>query len=146
MTTYSGIYYKALENLAIGNIVWKSSTGSTFKCALSVTTGPTQTDDDYTDLGTDELANATGGYDRPGTAMTVISAAYGATYVVFDADNVTWPTFSATAQWAHVYVDSSTDWLWSVHDFGSAKQGGGGNYTVQWSDNGVSRISITALA
>jgi hypothetical protein len=145
--TASGLYYYAFEHVGKGEFVWTAAGGSTVKCELS-NTSPTQTHAHETDLA-NELA-AGSGYTKDGGSVTLIDAAYGAGYVVMDAADTKWTTFSAgPCEWAEVYKylgAPTTDPLFSFHDFGGAKTGGGGDFTVVWDTNGVARITVTAAA
>jgi hypothetical protein len=143
--TASGLYYYAFEHVGKGELTWLAATGTEY-CQLS-NTSPTQTHAHETDLA-NELTGT--GYTKDGAAMTLIDATYGAGYVVMDAADTKWSTFSAgPCEWAEVTKNlgaPTTDPLFSFHDFGGAKTGGGGDFTVVWDTNGVARITITAAA
>jgi hypothetical protein len=145
--TASGMYDYAIEHMAKGEFNWTTTTGSTISCQLS-NTSPTQTHAHESDLA-NELA-AGSGYTKDGATVAAITVAYSATYVVFDATDTKWSTFSAgPVEWAEVYKYlgvPASDPLFSFHDFGGAKTGGGGDFTVVWDSNGVARLAITAAA
>jgi len=141
------MYDYAIEHMAKGEFVWTAAAGSTISCELG-NTQPTQTHAHETDIAGELGAGS--GYTKDGGTVTLIDAAYGATYVVFDAADTKWSTFSAgPCEWAMTYKGPSTpatDPLFSFHDFGGGKTGGGGDFTVVWDTNGVARLAITAAA
>jgi hypothetical protein len=120
---------------------------------LTYTTQPDQTHAHETSVA-GELSTA-GGYTVGGHVITLIDVAISGTdptvYVVFDAVNTEWasPFTAGPCRYAVTYENNSaptTDALFSFHDFGEDKTGGGGTFTVKWNDLGVARIQITDAA
>lgn len=59
---------------------------------------------------------------------------------VFDADDVTWSSSTITARGAVLYKDTgsaSTSPLICYFDFGSDKSSSNGDFTIQWSADGI---------
>jgi hypothetical protein len=59
---------------------------------------------------------------------------------VFDANDVTWPNATITARYAVLYKDTgtpSTSPIIQIFDFGTDKSSTAGDFSLQWSANGI---------
>lgn len=84
------------------------------------------------------------GYTAGGQTLTNVLASTSGTDGVLDADNVTWSSSTITARAAVIYKDTgnaSTDDLIAYVDFGSDQTTSNGDLTIQWSANGIIRVS-----
>ena len=136
--------------MGIGEFIWLLSGGSAFYVAQTYTTQPDQTHAHYSQIA-GELATDKG-YTAGGDVMVLIDAAITGTdptvYAKYDAQDtvIAAPVTAGPCRYAIVYVNASTKPLWSFHDYGADKTGGGGTFTTQYDANGVSRIQITDAA
>lgn len=64
--------------------------------------------------------------------------------VKITADDVTWPNSTITARYAVIYKDTgddATSLLILCLDFGTSKSSVNGNFTIQWSSDGIFTLS-----
>lgn len=100
--------------------------------------------EDRADVTASEVSGT--GYTADGAEIT------GLTYTIddtgdegeWDGENVTWASSTISAEGAIIYKSSgasTTDYLIAYIDFGSAKSSSNGNFTIQWSTEGI--INLT---
>lgn len=92
------------------------------------------------------LDNANGDTPLPSTLMTNVSLTKqdAGDNVMISADDVTWASVSVTARYAVIYKDTGspeTSPLILAYDFGSNQTSVNGNFSIQWSINGVATLS-----
>jgi len=112
-----------------------ASTGNTFKIALlkataagSGTFGAATTN--YSDLGSDELATATGYTQNDQTLVSITPVADGTTAIV-DFDDTTWTSATFTTSGALIYNSSASNAAVAVLSFGGDQQVSSGDFQIQ---------------
>lgn len=113
-----------------------ASTGNTFKIALlkatasgSGTYGAATTN--YSDLGSDQLATATG-YTQPGNTLTSITPVADSTTAVCDFDDTSWTSATFTTCGALIYNSSASGAACAVLSFGGDQTVSSGDFTIQF--------------
>lgn len=113
-----------------------ASTGNTFKIALlkatasgSGTYGAATTN--YSDLGTDQLATATG-YTQPGNTLTSVTPVADGTTAVCDFDDTSWTSATFTTCGALIYNSSASGAACAVLSFGGDQTVSSGDFTIQF--------------
>ena len=113
-----------------------ASTGNTFKIALlkaaadgSGTFGAATTN--YSDLGSDELATATG-YTRDDQTLVSITPVADGTTAICDFDDTTWTSATFTTSGALIYNSSASDAAVAVLSFGGDQQVSSGDFSIQF--------------
>jgi hypothetical protein len=113
-----------------------SSTGNTFKIALlkataagSGTFGAATTN--YSQLGTDELATATG-YTQPGNTLVSITPVASSTTAVCDFDDTSWTSATFTTCGALIYNSTASGAACAVLSFGGDQTVSSGDFTIQF--------------
>jgi hypothetical protein len=113
-----------------------TSTGNTFKIALlkataagSGTFGAATTN--YSDLGTDELATATG-YTQPGNTLTSITPVASSTTAICDFDDTSWTSATFTTCGALIYNSTASGAACAVLSFGGDQTVSSGDFTIQF--------------
>ena len=111
--------------------------GNTFKIALFVATatgsgtfGAATTN--YSDMGSDELPDAIGGYTRPGKTLTSVTPTSSSTTAFTDFDDVTWTSATFTTSGALLYNSSASGAACAVLTFGGDQMVSSGDFTVQF--------------
>ena len=111
--------------------------GNTFKLALFVasatgagTFGAGTTN--YSQMGTDELPDATGGYTRPGKTLTSVTPTSSSTTAFTDFDDVTWSAATFTTSGALLYNSSASGAACAVLSFGGDQSVSSGDFSVQF--------------
>jgi hypothetical protein len=95
----------------------------------------------YNDLSAFEVAGVN--YVASGSPL-IGSAPYtvdGSNQARWSADNVTWSNATITARYATIYCQSKSNALVCTIDFGSDKSSSNGDFTIQWSANGILNLS-----
>ena len=137
----SGIYNRFKYNLAKKLI---ELSADTIKVMLLNNSHSFDADHDVPgDVNANELA-ATGGYTTGGTTLTTKTVTQDDTndLMKFDADDATWSSATFTAYHAVIWDDTvATDDLIASIDFGGAKSVSAGTFTIQWSANGIIRLT-----
>lgn len=92
------------------------------------------------DVSANEVSGA--GYTAGGAEVTGASVTVNNTTDkgVFDADDVTWADATITARYAALYVDTTdpeTSPIVQIFDLGSDKSSTAGDFSLQWSANGI---------
>jgi hypothetical protein len=112
-----------------------ASTGDTFKIALlkaaaagSGTFGAATTN--YSDLGSDELATATGYTQNDQTLVSITPVADGTTAIV-DFNDTTWTSATFTTSGALIYNSSASNAAVAVLSFGGDQQVSSGDFQIQ---------------
>lgn len=113
-----------------------ASTGNTFKIALlkatasgSGTYGAATTN--YSDLGSDQLATATG-YTQPGNTLTSITPVADSTTAICDFDDTSWTSATFTTCGALIYNSSASGAACAVLSFGGDQTVSSGDFTIQF--------------
>jgi len=113
-----------------------ASTGNTFKIALlkataagSGTFGAATTN--YSDLGTDQLATASG-YTQPGNTLTSVTPVADGTTAVCDFADTTWTSATFTTCGALIYNSTASGAACAVLSFGGDQQVSSGDFTIQF--------------
>jgi len=113
-----------------------ASTGNTFKIALlkptadgSGTYGAATTN--YSDLGEDELATASG-YVRDDKTLTSVTPVADGTTAICDFDNVTWSSSTFITSGALIYNSSASNAAVAVLSFGGDQQVSSGDFAIQF--------------
>jgi hypothetical protein len=123
-----------------------ASTGNTFKIALlkataagSGTFGAATTN--YSNLGTDELATASG-YTQPGNTLTSITPVASGTTAVCDFDDTSWTSATFTTCGALIYNSTASGAACAVLSFGGDQTVSSGDFTIQFPAAGASTAII----
>lgn len=113
-----------------------ASTGNTFKIALfkataagSGTYGAATTN--YSDMGSDQLATATG-YTQPGNTLTSVTPVADGTTAVCDFADTTWSSATFTTCGALIYNSTASGAACAVLSFGGDQQVSSGDFTIQF--------------
>jgi len=113
-----------------------ASTGNTFKIALlkataagSGTYGAATTN--YSDLGTDQLATASG-YTQPGNTLTSVTPVADGTTAICDFADTTWTSATFTTCGALIYNSTASGAACAVLSFGGDQQVSSGDFTIQF--------------
>jgi hypothetical protein len=113
-----------------------ASTGNTFKIALlkaaasgTGTFGAATTN--YSDLGSDELATATG-YTQNDQTLVSITPVADSTTAIVDFDDTTWTSATFTTSGALIYNSSASNAAVAVLSFGGDQQVSSGDFQIQF--------------
>jgi len=142
-------YGDALRRVALGDIVWKASGGSTVKVALVNASYPAAFNQDthvaYSDVSSYEVA-ATGGYSTGGATVTLSDPTYDAASneTRFDCADAAWTSSTITASGAIVYKYDATAglaYLIAYVDFGESKSSESSTFTITMAAAGLLKIT-----
>ena len=113
-----------------------ASTGNTFKIALfkataagSGTFGAATTS--YSDMGTDQLATATG-YTQPGNTLASVTPVADGTTAICDFADTSWTSATFTTCGALIYNSSASGAACAVLSFGGDQSVSSGDFTIQF--------------
>jgi hypothetical protein len=113
-----------------------TTTGNTFKIALfkataagSGTFGAATTN--YSQMGTDELATATG-YTQPGNTLASVTPVADGTTAICDFADTSWTSATFTTCGALIYNSSASGAACAVLSFGGDQQVSSGDFTIQF--------------
>jgi hypothetical protein len=113
-----------------------ASTGNTFKIALfkataagSGTYGAATTN--YSDMGSDQLATATG-YTQPGNTLTSVTPVADGTTAICDFADTTWSSATFTTCGALIYNSTASGAACAVLSFSGDQQVSSGDFTIQF--------------
>jgi hypothetical protein len=113
-----------------------ASTGNTFKIALfkataagSGTFGAATTN--YSQMGTDELATATG-YTQPGNTLSSVTPVADGTTAICDFADTSWTSATFTTCGALIYNSSASGAACAVLSFGGDQSVSSGDFTIQF--------------
>ena len=113
-----------------------ASTGDTFKIALlkaaaagSGTFGTATTN--YSDLGSDQLANGSG-YSTGGNTLSSVTPVADGTTAVCDFADTTWTSATFTSSGALIYNDTDAGAACAVLSFGGDQQVSSGDFQIQF--------------
>ena len=113
-----------------------ASTGNTFKIALfkataagSGTFGAATTN--YSNMGADQLATATG-YTQPGNTLTSVTPVADGTTAICDFSDTTWSSATFTTCGALIYNDTASGAACAVLSFSGDQQVSSGDFTIQF--------------
>ena len=134
------IYNSAKVNLLNGGVDLDTDT---IKVALVSSAYTASAAHDFFDDITNEVSAT--GYTAGGQALASPAIALNGTTAEFDAADVTWSiTGTVTARGAVVYKDTgsaATSPLLFYYDFGTDETAEDGDFTIQWSANGLATLS-----
>lgn len=144
MTVTATPYGKAVLALGTGGFNLSSDT---LKCMITTASYTPNIDThDFRDDVTNEVSGA--GYSTGGATLTTVTWTYDSANnrAVLAADALTWSTVTFTSgRYAVIYKstgDAATDRLLSYIDFGADQSPASANFTLDWTANGVFRVSI----
>lgn len=129
----------------IGSAIdWDDNGGTTIKVMLVTSTYVPLQAHNFKDDITNEVTGT--GYTAGGIALPNRSVAVdaGNHWGVYDGDDIVWTTSSITARGAVIYKDTGvagTSPLVAYIDFGSDKTSASGDFTIQWSTDGIFTIA-----
>ena len=113
-----------------------ASTGNTFKIALfkataagSGTFGAATTN--YSQMGTDELATATG-YTQPGNTLASVTPVADGTTAICDFADTSWTSATFTTCGALIYNSTASGAACAVLSFGGDQSVSSGDFTIQF--------------
>jgi hypothetical protein len=113
-----------------------TTTGDTFKIALfkataagSGTFGAATTN--YSQMGTDELATATG-YTQPGNTLASVTPVADGTTAICDFADTSWTSATFTTCGALIYNSSASGAACAVLSFGGDQSVSSGDFTIQF--------------
>jgi hypothetical protein len=113
-----------------------TTTGNTFKIALfkataagSGTFGAATTN--YSQMGTDELATATG-YTQPGNTLASVTPVADGTTAICDFADTSWTSATFTTCGALIYNSSASGAACAVLSFGGDQSVSSGDFTIQF--------------
>ena len=100
--------------------------------------------EDRADVTASEVSGT--GYTAAGAEITTLTVSIDDTddEGVWDGTDVTWASSMISAEGAIIYKSSgasTTDYLIAYIDFGSAKSSSNGNFTIQWSTEGIVNLT-----
>jgi len=123
-----------------------ASTGDTFKIALlkaaaagSGTFGAATTN--YSDLGSDQLANGSG-YSTGGNTLSSVTPVADGTTAVCDFADTTWTSATFTTSGALIYNDTDSGAACAVLSFGGDQQVSSGDFQIQFPSAAASTAII----
>lgn len=141
-------YGRGLEAFKNGDVDWEADT---IKVALldAAHTPDQGADQFWADVEGDEVSGT--GYTAGGETLTTPSLTYvpAERRVVLDGDDVDWDPSSITAQYVVIYKDTgsaATSPLIGLGDAGAAQTSDGAPFSIEWSADGILRVTATALA
>lgn len=102
------------------------------------------TNDTWADISANEVSGT--GYTAGGATLTSLAVTVDNTdnEGVFDAADVTWSSSTITARYAVIYDDTVTspaDMIIACFDFGSDQSSSSGDFTIQWSAEGILNLN-----
>ena len=138
-------YGQGILGFISGAFTWKTSAGSTFKCALMLNTYTFNKDthDFWDDVSTYEIA-ASGGYTAGGSTLTTYDAA--SDQIRLDAANVQWTDITATVGFFIIYQSTgtpSTSRLLMCQELDPDKVASAGQVDLTFDALGVGYIDLT---
>lgn len=152
----SAVYDNAALHFGIGEINWTTAQTDILSCLLKTTGTPTKTDAHWSDIGSDELADATGGYTQCTKSIEIKTPNLVSNVAYFGVvSNTAWTAATFTTRWqaaCHGAAKTATNPMIVYHDFGSDQAVVSGTLTLDWSgtenttDSKVFTITITAEA
>jgi hypothetical protein len=80
----------------------------------------------------DEISNVSTNYTTGGNTLTNVAISVDGTTAIFDADNVTFPNATISAQAALLYNNSNANAAIAVLDFGGVKTSTNGTFELQF--------------
>lgn len=138
----SGIYNRTKYNLAKKLMDFSADT---FKVILLTNSHSfTASNNVLTDINTNEISGASGtGYTTNGVTLGSLSLTQddGNNLAQWTAANAVWSSATFTAYFAAIYDSSVSNTLVACIDFGGAKSVTSGTFTIQWSGNGIIRLT-----
>ena len=144
----NAVYDNAIPHFAIGEVTWNSG-DTDIRVCLGVNTSPTKTDAHWSDIGADELADATGGYTRDTMSIGTLTTAHMVSTVThFESTATAWTSATFTAYYAstcHGVAKTATNPLISYHNLGTQAVIAG-TLTLTWANASGGVFTMTASA
>ena len=116
----------------------------TIKCALYDNTA-TLNQNTTAYITANEISDSGTNYTIGGETLTNVAITVDGTTAIFDADNVTWPNATISAQAALLYNANNSNSAIAVLDFGGVKTSTNGTFELQFPNadatNGLIRIA-----
>ena len=103
----------------------------TLKCAL-YTNAATLDSTTSVYITNDEVSNSSTNYTTGGNTLTNVAISVDGTTAIFDADNVTFPNATISAQAALLYNNSNANAAIAVLNFGGVKTSTNGTFELQF--------------
>jgi len=117
---------------------------ATIKCALYDNTA-TLNQNTSVYITANEISDSGTNYTIGGETLTNVAISVDGTTAIFDADNVTWPNATISAQAALLYNANNSNSAIAVLDFGGVKTSTNGTFELQFPNadatNGLIRIA-----
>jgi len=117
---------------------------ATIKCALYDNTA-TLDQNTSAYITANEISDSGTNYTIGGETLTNVAITVDGTTAIFDADNVTWPNATISAQAALLYNANNSNSAIAVLDFGGVKTSTNGTFELQFPNadatNGLIRIA-----
>ena len=127
-TSFKVELLKGLHNFTAGSTRFKMAL-FTAVASGSGTYGAATTN--YSDMGADELATATG-YTRPGQLLTSITPVADGTTAILDFSNETWTSSTFTTCGGLIYDTGDSDSACAVLSFGGDQSVSTGDFQIQF--------------
>ena len=127
-TSFKVELLKGLHNFTAGSTRFKMAL-FTAVASGSGTYGAATTN--YSEMGADEVATATG-YTRPGQFLTSVTPTADGTTAILDFSDETWTSSSFTTCGALIYDTSDSDSACAVLSFGGDQTVSTGDFTIQF--------------
>ena len=107
-------------------------TTQTLKCALYTNAASLGATTSIYETANEVTGNATTNYTTGGNALSNVAISVDGTTAIFDADNVTFPNATISAQAALLYNASNANAAIAVLDFGGVKTSTNGTFELQF--------------
>ena len=104
----------------------------TLKCALYTNAATLNATTSAYITANEVLGNVTSNYTTGGNALTNVAISVDGTTAIFDADNVTFPNATISAQAALLYNANNANSAIAVLDFGGVKTSTNGTFELQF--------------
>jgi hypothetical protein len=140
------IYNRFFYNFGAGAVKWTATSGDSYMIALvsssyTASKKHNRWNNADTTLGPSNFEVTGTGYNAGGTKLTSLADSQGRSNgdtVILDAADVTWSSSTITAAGAVIWDRSRSDSsLVAYFDFGGNKSSSSGDFTLQWSTNGI---------
>ena len=134
--------------MAIGEVTWNAA-DSDIRVILNGNVAPTKTDAHWSDVSTDELADATGNYTQCTMAIGTLTTAHVVSTVThFESTATAWSGATFTAYYAstcHGAAKTAANPLLSYHNLGTQAVVAG-TLTLTWANASGGVFTMTASA
>jgi hypothetical protein len=142
----NAVYDNAITHFVIGEVTWNSS-DTDIRVILNVNQAPTKTDAHWSDVGEDEVTEASAGYDRCTMQIGTLTTAHTVSAVThFESTATAWTAATFTAYYAstcHGAVQTNGDPLISYHNIGTQAVVNG-TLTLTWANASGGVFTMTS--